>query len=776
MKSRMKKYTKEIIFVIVIILISFIIFKIGNKLAIDGIALCNLSGLIFDSLIGLIAIWLSAYFILIQLYKNRYPMEIIEKSFLKKVKFILIYSIINIMVGMLTLTIYCDLISQVYFIVLFLINIFIIFWNSYTINRTFTLNTYIEKHFKKITNDLEMNNINEEKIDNVFYDIHKLFDECIVKEEYYVCNSITEKNGELFQKLIEHGNRLLASEDKQKAMIAEYILKKIINSGIYQIKSAKHIENKTYLVELFRQQERNIRLCLKIKNIEWFKKYITKLNELARDYNDNEILDNLYSMNVNIGEELLLEKEKMYIEWFIKEIYDLNLSLKYIYNNVNLKYFGKLLMLLLITDNEKNNSENYEVLKEILENFTKEITYGENEIQDVVIYYQLYGSEIIHKKDLNQVKQFIKIITNKKNRLLDNERWNAFILFYLNITSEEWDELGKENRKLIVEIILDLVLKDSKTIYLGFMPDYKEIIFNNRYNTNNINDICNEIKELLIRLMINNKVNMFYYVLKELKKAILDLEQSDRSVQEKLFDVCIGILSRTINIKNKEFIEISIGTIDEIIEGLDKERKISDKFGKHIIEEISGMIIYRHRIEESDAINLIYLLDGFLEEGKEYNFIVKYNEKKKLLYKSIYNIGISCIEDNKENAVRVVSNALGWYIIRSLDNDNSELSNYLIERTIDLFRIAQNMQISEKTLIFIMTLFTTVGTYCCKQIKYQTYLNKILNALKNEEYIRIKTAIELRTNENTMWDKLYDNRTKELTQKFLKELKNKTEI
>jgi len=776
MKSRMKKYTKEIIFVIVIILISFIIFKIGNKLAIDGIALCNLSGLIFDSLIGLIAIWLSAYFILIQLYKNRYPMEIIEKSFLKKVKFILIYSIINIMVGMLTLTIYCDLISQVYFIVLFLINIFIIFWNSYTINRTFTLNTYIEKHFKKITNDLEMNNINEEKIDNVFYDIHKLFDECIVKEEYYVCNSITEKNGELFQKLIEHGNRLLASEDKQKAMIAEYILKKIINSGIYQIKSAKHIENKTYLVELFRQQERNIRLCLKIKNIEWFKKYIIKLNELARDYNDNEILDNLYSMNVNIGEELLLEKEKMYIEWFIKEIYDLNLSLKYIYNNVNLKYFGKLLMLLLITDNEKNNSENYEVLKEILENFTKEITYGENEIQDVVIYYQLYGSEIIHKKDLNQVKQFIKIITNKKNRLLDNERWNAFILFYLNITSEEWDELGKENRKLIVEIILDLVLKDSKTIYLGFMPDYKEIIFNNRYNTNNINDICNEIKELLIRLMINNKVNMFYYVLKELKKAILDLEQSDRSVQEKLFDVCIGILSRTINIKNKEFIEISIGTIDEIIEGLDKERKISDKFGKHIIEEISGMIIYRHRIEESDAINLIYLLDGFLEEGKEYNFIVKYNEKKKLLYKSIYNIGISCIEDNKENAVRVVSNALGWYIIRSLDNDNSELSNYLIERTIDLFRIAQNMQISEKTLIFIMTLFTTVGTYCCKQIKYQTYLNKILNALKNEEYIRIKTAIELRTNENTMWDKLYDNRTKELTQKFLKELKNKTEI
>lgn len=558
MGTKIKRYKKEFVFIIVIILISIIIFEIGNELGIDGSVLNNLSGVIFGSLIGLIAIWLSAYFILIQLYKNRYPMEIIEKSFLKKVKYILIFSVINIMAGILILTIYCDLISQIYFIILFLINIFIIFWNSYTINRTFTLNTYIEKYFKKIVNDLEMNNINEEKIDRIFNEIHKLFDECIVKEEYYVCNSITEKNGELFQKLIEHCNRLLASEDEQKASIAEYMFKRIIGSGIYQIKSAKHIENKTYLVELFKQQEKNIRLCLKIKNIEWFKKYITKLNKLAKDYNDNEILDNLYSMNVKIGEELLHEKEEMYFEWFIKKIFDLNLSLKYIYNNVNFKYFGKLLMLLLIADNEENSSKNYDVLKEILERFTKELTYGENEVQDVVIYYQLYGSEIIQNKDLNKVKEFIKIITDKKNRLLDNERWNAFILFYLNITSEEWDELGKENRKLIVEIILDLLLQDSKTIYLGFMPDYKDIIFNNRYNTNNINDICNEIKELLIRLMVNNKVNMFYYVLKELKKAILDLEQSDRSVQEKLFDVCIGILSRTINIKNKEFIEISI--------------------------------------------------------------------------------------------------------------------------------------------------------------------------------------------------------------------------
>lgn len=769
-----KKYLKEICFIIASIIISIIVFFIGNKVNIGGIRLDDIVQLLFDSLIGLVAIWISGYFILIQLYKNTYPMEIIERTFLRKVKIILIFSITNILIGILVLTIFNDMISEIYYIILFIANMIIIFYNTYMINRTFTINTYIEKYFKELENDLENDILDKNKIDEVFNDIYKFFDECLVKEEYYVCNNITEKNGSLFQKLIEHCNKLLISDEKEKQNLAEYIFKKIINSGVYQINGAKRIENKRYLIELFKQQEKNIKLCLKIKNIEWFKKYVNEINKLAKEYNDNEILENLYTMNIDIG-EYLLKEEKMYFEWFIQEIYHLNLSLKYLYNNANLKYFCKLLIALLITDNDESDSENYDVLKQILRSFTKEITYGEKEIQDIVIFYQLYGSEIIETKNLKKVKEFIKIITNKNNKILDNERWNGFILFYLNITSIEWEELGKDNRKLIVDMILDLVLKDSKNVYFGFMPDYKEIIFKNRYNTNIINDICDEIRELLIRLMINNNVNMFYYVLKELKKSIIDLEQSDRNIQEKLFNICMEILSRTINIKNKEFIEITIATIDEIIEELDKNRKISDKFGKYIIEKIADMIIYRHRIEESNVINLIYLLDGFLEEGKEYNFVSRDNTKKKLLYKSIYNIGISCIEDNRENAVRTVSNSLGWFIIRSLDNDNNELSNYLIERTIDLFRIAQNMQISEKTLIFIMTLFTTVGTYCCKDIKYQKYLDKILGVLKNEEYIRIKTAIELRTNENTMWDKLYNNKTKELTKKFLNQLKNKTE-
>ncbi len=124
-----------------------------------------------------------------------------------------------------------------------------------------------------------------------------------------------------------------------------------------------------------------------------------------------------------------------------------------------------------------------------------------------------------------------------------------------------------------------------------------------------------------------------------------------------------------------------------------------------------------------------------------------------------------------ENALRNVSNRLGWFLIGSINNNDAPtLTHYLLDRTLDLFKIAKNMDISEKTLVFIMTLFTTVGTYCCKDAKYKGYQDKILGILIKEDYIRIKTAIELRTKENNMWDKLFDGQTQSLTQKFLKEL------
>lgn len=773
MKKNIRKYKLEIVTTIILLIITITVLGISKFLNIQGLDKLNtLSELIFSSLIGLVTIWISGYFILIQLYKNTYPMEIIEKNFLKKVKMILIYSILNILIGVLTLSLFNNYVVEIYYIILFVINVIVVFYYTYRINREFTINTYVDKYFKDLADSLEKENITKNDVDKSFKDFYKFFDECIIKDEYYVCNNISEKIGLLFKNLIEHCNKMLLNNEEE---MAEYIFEKIINSGMYQISYAKNSKTESLISNLFIQQEKNIKICIKIGKLDWFKKYIKQINLLSKEYKNNHncILEELYELNMEIG-KTLLEKEDEWLDWFINELYNINISLKYAFKNINLNYFGKLLTYVMVKNIEdnKNNNNKYKILIQVLEKYTYNITHINDNIEDIVIYYSIYGNQLIGNECREQVRDFIEIITNKNNRTIDNEKWNEFILYYLNITMQEWTEdFGEINRKKIIDIVLELSLNNSNCNYYSFLPEYSKIIQVKKDEPKLMNEICDEFEELFIRLVINNNVNMFYIILRILKDSILTLKQSDRNAQEKLFDLYLGNLVRTVNIENKKFAELTISIIDDTIEELDRNRKISNQFGIYIIEAIADVAIYRSRIKEMNVINVTNLLSDFLEE-KKYNFIVSDNKRKELLYKSVYNIGISCIENNMENALRNVSNRLGWFIIGSIsNNDSPTLTHYLLDRTIDLFKIAKNMDISEKTLVFIMTLFTTVGTYCCKDARYKGYQNKILGILIKEDYGRIKTAIELRTKENNMWDKLFEGQTQLLTQKFLKELK-----
>lgn len=768
----MKKYRFEFIFGMLYSLFSVLIITVSNNFNYGVIKeIDELVKLVFSSLIGLITIWISGYFILIQLYKNSYPMEIIERKFLKTVKRILIFSGLNIFMGMFIITKFNNYINETYYLIIFTINMIIIFYKTYMINRTFTINTYIDNFYKKLSNELKKNNTTEKVIDNTFKEFCDFFDDCIVKDEYYVCNNISKKTGELFRELIEYCNKMVI---EGKEDIAEYLFDKIVNYGIYQVINSKNSKSPNFISDLFVQQAKNINICIKIDRLEWFKKYVKNINLLIKEYQDNEnnVLEEISYMNVKIAKELM-NKDSSWMEWFINQLYNMNISLKYAYKNINLSYYCKVISYILITyiENKEKDNEKYKILIDNLKRFTIELTRVNDNIQDMVINYSIYGNKLLENKDISKIEDFIEVLTQDENRLINEDKWNEFVLYYLNISLEKYPEkLAEKNRKKIIDIIISLSLNDSNIKYYSFLPEYDKIICDNKYNSKAIEQICEEFVELLTRLIINNNVKMYYLTLKLLKDSIIKLEKSDKNIQEKIFDIFILMLMKSLNTENKKFAELTISTLDECVENLDKEKKISDDFGDYIIEKISDIAMYRTNITEINAIEIVNLLAGFLEEGKEYNFISRKVEKKKLLYKNIYNIGINSIENNMENSVRNVSNTLGWFIIASIKNDAVHLTNYLIERTVDLFKIAKNMEVTEKTLTFIMTLFTTVGTYCCKEPKDIVFLEKILDILKEENLIRIKTAIELRTKENNMWDKLFEGNTQILTGKFLSKI------
>ncbi len=87
--------------------------------------------------------------------------------------------------------------------------------------------------------------------------------------------------------------------------------------------------------------------------------------------------------------------------------------------------------------------------------------------------------------------------------------------------------------------------------------------------------------------------------------------------KKKLFDLYLGNLVRTVNIENKKFAELTISVIDDTIEELDKNRKISNQFAIHIIEVITDVAIYKSRIKEMSVINVTNLLSNFFRRGKK---------------------------------------------------------------------------------------------------------------------------------------------------------------
>ena len=692
-----------------------------------------------------------------------------EKDFQKHVKRILIYSISTIIIGVFTLTIFENWISQLYFLILFIVTVIWVFIYSYRLNRVFTLNTYVDKYFKKLVTFFEKDNISEEEVNKILNEFRLFFDECATKEEYYVCSNISKKSVEIFEVLLEKCNRMIINK---KEKIAEYIFGKIINIGLYEIEIAENCKSTNLLYEIFMQQNKNLELCIKIGRFEWFKEYITKINSyMGNVHRKSNTLLFLWEINENIG-ELLLDGKQDWLEWLLNELYGINISFKYMHKEMSLKYYNHFLIYILLKELESAERKNYEMLITNLKRFTSEVFHQNENLSEFVVNYSVLAKNMYDKEMKKELKDFFEIVTSQNNILDNDQKWNEFLLYFLNITMEKWEgDFGKNNREIITNKIIKLSQCDNGINYYGYFPKYDMLINKNKMDSPIIDCIYEEFKTIFSRLIINNDLKLFYHVLKVHQKAITTLERNDRNVQEKLFEIYIFILNKVMNIENKKFIELVLGIMDETIEILDSNKKISNQFGNYIIEKISSTVMHKSYAKEDNMEQIIYFLSMSMDKQDGYKFILTDNSKINLLYKTIYNIGICCIENNMERALRDVSNCLGWKIIASIDNGNASQIDYLIERTIDLYNIAKNMQISKKTIVFMTTLFTTVGTYCCKEVKNRKYLKKIKEIiLKETDVDSVKTAIELRTKENNIWDELFDGKTQELTAEFLKEI------
>lgn len=764
-----KKKVVSIIIGLCIIGIGSIFFDIIFNL--DTSIFGELVKILFNSVAVVAGIWVTCYLLFLQVYKDSYPLKIINEEYLPQLKEYFVYALFVIIYGAFIIVKNNGWIENIFFAAVALFVIVAILLHTYRCSKSLMINTYIDEFCQDIKRHLEryQAQINGQLLEN----ISRVLDESLVKEEYYVVQNITHKLGEIFLGFLSNSISMIENGNSTEEIEKSY--DEILSIYLFELEMCSKINSDLVIEDIINQNVINIEFLIKTKQIEWFKEYIHRINilnfNMQKDGKGSNIvfLNEIYIRTCNV---LIKEEKNDWIKFLVQDIFELTKSLNFMYNNVNLKHFTNILASAMIFSLKKDKDEIYECLFEEFKLLTIMLCKVPKGFSDVLVYYALLFN-YLKENDYNKVENFIEYIFETTNTVIDDTKFIEYKYYCLSEISNNCSlEMKEKVRKYHISTLLTTIEMREK--YKGYLlvPDFEKQIAENQYKLEEIERICDEMRKLLNKCIICDNVISYYWLLEILNICLNKTETKSKDIQCKLFDIYTSLINRTARLKNRQYLEILFSRLSEELRELDKLRNVSNDFAMHIINKITGCARYGEKENNYVVLCVVDLFRELLEENNEVYFINNFSERKKALYRGLFNIGTSCIENNFEQGIREVSNVLGWFTIYNLRQGTGQLIIYLIDRAYELYTISKKMEVTIKTQTFLLTLFTTVGTYCCKENKNRLYLQKIMECIKNESKDSINIAIRLRTSENDMWNDLFENQTEQLTKQFVKQFED----
>lgn len=769
------KNLRVIIVVVVLCITGIIAIALDEYLNLETRIFKNLVEIMFNFMATVVGIWATCYFLFIQIYKDSYPLKFVNKDYLPKLKEYFVYSVVLFFYGAVVITRNNGWIENIYFAIISFALIICIIIHTFKSSRSLMVNTYIDNFCGEIKKGLEKSEaiIDEQLLEN----IRRVLDESLVKEEYYVVQNITQKLGDVFREFLSKSIEMIGNGNTAEEVEKNY--NEILKIYIFELEMCSKINSDLVVDDIIDQNIKNINFLIDSKQFEWFKKYVVKVNILniklqkAENNKDTTVLNYIY---IRVLKKLIEKEYDNWLKYLIDEIFDVTKSLNFMYENTNLKNFTNILTSSILYALDEKKSDIYDKLFIVFKQFTIMLCKIPKGFSDVLVYYALLYNDL-KKNDKDKMEEFITCIFESTKMMTDDPKFLEFKYYCISETEVNCSEqIKRKLREYHIDTLLSTIeLKDKYRGY-WYIPEYEREIIELQYEPQKIKNICEDIETLIYKCIICDNEYAYYNLLDIVGRCLNKTESKDKDIQCKLFDIYITFVNVTVNLKNRRYIEILFQKIKDELRELDKISNVSDDFSKYIIEKLIDCAKYIRKENNYVILYVVDMIFELLQEGNEIQFINRDIKKKHFLYQNLYNIGTGCIENDFEEGIRKVSNVLGWFIIYNIKQGVSELVIYLIERAKELYTISNNMEVSAKTQIFILTLFTTVGTFCCKDNKNGIYLQKVLECIKNENDEKIKTAIKLRTSENTMWNDLFNNQTEQLTKKFMKQLEIKKNV
>lgn len=770
-----KKNEGLIIRLIILTVIGLIAIFADFRLKIINNSLNELIGTLFSTVTVIAGLWISCYLLFLQLYKDRYPIKVLKDCYLPNMRHSCAVVVFCIIYGSVVIVINNGIFANLYYSVVCISTILEIMLKIYNTYKTLMVNTYIDKVFQEINDELDRSNniIKKETFKNIQY----ILDESIVKEEYFIVQNITERLGDVYRTFLQ--NSLRFAGENANASDIESSFENIVSFNISELNLCSKISSEITVDKVIKQQIKNLKFCIEKNQYEWFKKYTDEYSIFlfkTQKENNSLFTEKLYNTYRNIITILIDEDKEDWVKYINKRLSHMIKSLVFFYDDTGIRSYCNLISgaMFFCIEEGKEETESYKVLFNSFCEFSSLISKNSGAFNNVKMCYSFLFNELLNK-DYEQALSFYEKVLEESFRVSEDPVLLEFKMYCISELMRKANSDSSKCKTLLdkqINVLIEIIgVKEKYQGYL-ILPDFETLIKEKQYTKEEFKkDIKDKMFKLLNNCIVKDNLPMFYTLVNSLNEVLASTEQRQKEIQEELIDIYIAIIFRTRALVNKQYLEITFQLFETIIKDLDSNRKISSSLGDYIIINISNVALNGNNDNHAVIIKSIDLLYSFIEKKEQLLFVATCVEKKKKLYRAMFNIGTDCIENNFEEGLRRVSNALGWFTINSIEQGNNDLTIYLIERASELYKISKSMEVSSKTLTFILTLFTTVGTFCCKNIKYSHYLKKILEGIANEDISKIKTAISLRTSENDTWNHLFDNKTVDLSKKFITEFK-----
>lgn len=752
-------------------IVSSILYVLGfvlNYCAIDCAELSELSKVsevVLASFITFSSVWFAGYYIQQQTLSNRYPEELFKDAYRPIATSIIVDIFIVFVCGEISLLL-SGLWGKVALIASSTISIGYMLYISYGIGKSIDTTSYVKNFTDRIIDQKKSSGHGEKKSYKILNDI---FSESLARKEYYVCICVHQELSRLAQAHHKISPKLLM-DNNESSINVDNEFRNIIYAMRSQIIEMRDTDSPRFVNHIFECHRDNILDCVKLDHFSLFQFYIQELIFLTYALSPSD-QRRIRRHCLNVLVFCIIECDKLnraaYWEYCITKVYEAAIG-SHILAESSMTAEWIAMHAVIFCDSQVLSDG---LMKSVYESFLKISLYEaqiRGEMNELIKYHMVFFKKILEMDKLELKEEYLTFIDDSFRYVRKDPSWvNCIYMFMRQLEEADGRQLREKIDGLRVFVSCGVIEGGNKNIPID-VPDYKSRLNGSLQDEEIVEAAIDSYRDLMFESIRDGEHGAVKLLCGEVAELLETLKPEQRKLQSQLFQLFLDCLTCAEYSKQRICYELILDSLEKSIRSLDAAQLLSEGLCQDVLKElfhlceglgIDGADKYVSRIVE--------LLSSLYSDGRELAIMLRKNNLYIYYFDKWVTAGINALEFGSEETLRQVSNVMGWQIVRALRKNDVTTAKRLLAGAEQLFCFAKGFEITVSTELFLLTLFTVVGTFCGTSVSYYQIRQEIANFLSRENYHTIELATNIRFQPGDSWAELFNDDPSRYAQKFL---------